>query len=112
MLISGGITNMAESQKPLREQKDNVLFDLWTLDLKTMSWSEVVLPKDLISGGMEGHVSCCWDNRDTKVLVFGGSSLERDGNGSDRNHHAFEVDLDPSWNVRFRKANKKLNSKD
>ena len=31
------------SQTPFREQKDEVLFDLWTLDLTTKSWSEVVL---------------------------------------------------------------------
>ena len=112
MLISGGITNTEGSQTPFREQKDEVLFDLWTLDLTTKSWSEVVLPRDLVPGGIEGHMSCCWDNRDKKVLIFGGSSSEKEEKDSDQNHHAFEVDLDPSWNVRFRKANKKLKLRD
>jgi hypothetical protein len=110
MLVSGGIANMKpERSRRGRAEKDMVLFDLWSLDLTTTSWSNIVMPEGLAPGGMEGHMSCCWDNRDKKVLLFGGSSFEQEEKEGDDlgETRAFEIDLDPSWNVRFRKAKKK-----
>lgn len=118
LIISGGIGNLRPTEEDVKKYfrakqknvmtptpvqfKDRVLHDVWTFDLSGKIWSEVGVPD---MSPMYGHLMCMFDNRDTKLFLYGG------GDDSNKIGHSLEIDLVPSWSKKHKDGKKKLKSK-
>ena len=119
MVISGGIGNIRPTaedvlkyqkkmknsrerrEEPDLQHRDRVLSDVWTFDFTAKVWSEIKVPG---MAPMYGHLMCMYDNRDTKMFLYGGGDSNEGG-------HSLEIDLVPSWSQKQKKARKRMESK-
>ena len=123
LIISGGIGNRRPSEEdvkrytrakqknkmtPTPEQfNDLVLADVWTFDLSGKVWSEVGVPD---MSPIYGHLMSMYDNRDTKLLLYGGGDTK--SSKFQEKGHSFEIDLVPSWSQKHRDGKKRLGNQE
>lgn len=125
IIISGGIGNVRPTEEdvakytramrqnimtaPPNHMHDHVLNDVWTFDLSHNVWSQVGVPNMI---PMYNHLMCTFDNKDTKLFLYGGHGNSRgSGDGNKKSiGHSIEIDLVPSWSRKHRRGKNKVNA--
>ena len=70
-------------------------------------WSEVGVPD---MSPIYGHLMSMYDNRDTKLLLYGGGDTK--SSKFQEKGHSFEIDLVPSWSQKHRDGKKRLGNQE